>query len=49
LLPNNVQVLRALSGNFGNYKKKLAQHNSKLFTLMLEDEQNREAGSSPQL
>ena len=49
LLPNNLQLLRALCGNVRIYKKRLAQHNSKLFHLLVEDDQNREVGSSPQL
>jgi hypothetical protein len=47
LLPNNVLILRALSGNVRNYSKRLAYYNSKLFSLMLEDDNDSKVDDSP--
>jgi len=47
LLPNNVQVLRALSGNMRNYSKRLAYYHSKLFNLMLADDNDSKVNDSP--
>jgi hypothetical protein len=49
LLPNSLQVLRALGGNMRNYSKRLSQHNSKLFNLMLADDIDSKIDSSPAL